>query len=177
MEREKAFFDLSLYEHPSGAQFDPNAAIQKVKTWFPDATVLPGDQLALRAQHAEKIADQLGAEGSRIVSTLWRNAKLYGPAYAFRIPLPGGSPIEGLARRVNVQFLFEEPLPQGMRERLLDFLKSFGVGCLTASTNDERQFEILCDMPGTPAHPGEAILYSSLQNQNLETIPKRGLDL
>jgi hypothetical protein len=163
---QMAFFDLNLYEHPSGAQFDPDAVIQKVKTCFPEATVLPGDQLALRAQHAERIAAQLGSEGSRIVTdTLWRNAKLYGPAYAFRIPLAQGKHVEGLARRVNVQFLFEEPLSEGMRERLLEFLKSFGVGRLKASTDDEKQFEILCDLPGAPAHPGEAVLYPSIHSQ------------
>lgn len=141
------FLNLNLYEHPSGAAFDPDAVIRKVGAHFPEATVAPGDQLALRAQHAESVAPQLSPEGaSTVVETLRRNARSYGPACAFTIPLPEGDFVRGLARSVNVQFLFNDPLPEEMRERLVTFLKSLGVGRLEASTNDARQSEVLCDL-------------------------------
>lgn len=144
------FLDLNLYRHPSGVAFDPAAVIEKVKGSFPEAILLPGDQLAKRAEHAESVAGRLGLDTAPIiVETLRRNARAYGPAYAFQIPQPGGKPpIQGLARSVNVQFLFEEPLPEETRNRLIAFLRSLGVGRLEASREGERQSEVLDDLRG-----------------------------
>jgi hypothetical protein len=151
------FLDLNLYEHPSGVAFDPEKVIGKAKASFPEATFLPEDQLAAEARRAEVFfAAELQADphgpASKVVRSLQRKARSYGPAYAFFIPQKEGKPIRGLARSVNAQFLFEEPLPEETRDRLLEFLRSLGVGRLEASTNDARQSEVLDDLRGESAY-------------------------
>ena len=46
------FLNLNLYGHPRGVSFDPEAVLRKVREQFPEATVLPGDQLAEQARRA-----------------------------------------------------------------------------------------------------------------------------
>lgn len=133
------FLKLNVYGHPSGATFDPDAVIQRVKEAFPDTTVLPGDQLALGVERAEA----LGA-ADHVIETLRRNRKAQGPAYAFETPIPGGGLIRGRARRYDVTFLYDAPLPEELRTRLIEFLRSLGVGKLEASTAT-KQIEILFD--------------------------------
>jgi hypothetical protein len=167
-----SFLELNLYEHPSGVAFDAANVIQRVKAYFPEATVLPGDQLAAEASRAETfLADELRANPDGparvVVESLRRKAAAYGPAFAFRIPAPKGGVIQGLARSVNVQFLFEDGLPAETRNRLIEFLKSLGIGRLQASTDDSRQVETLYDLqgpsdclsqrPGVPWHPGSSL--------------------
>src|SRR5438105_4884013 len=118
-----AFLNLSLYGHPSGASFDPEVVLRKVRAAFPEATFIPGDRAAAEVESAKKILArdlQENPEGPArtVVESLRRKALAYGPAYAFQIPYEGGKPIQGLARRVNVQFLFDESLPEMMRHRL-----------------------------------------------------------
>lgn len=145
------FLELDLYEHPSGEAFKPEEVIQKLRAAFPEATVLPGDQLALRAQRAEAKAHLLSPQSaSVIVETLWRNARQLGPAYAFEIPTTAGCRVRGNARRYNVTFLSEGPLSPALHERILAFLKSLGAGWIRASTNDERQSELLLDLKESP---------------------------
>lgn len=148
-----SFLELNLFKHPSGAELDPGAVIPRLRAAFPEAEVLPGDQLAAEARRAEAfLAKELQANPNSparwILESLRRKAQTYGPAYAFRISTEGGKVIKGNARRFNVTFLFDEPLPEDLRQRLIDFLTSFGVGKVKASTNDKRQSEVLCDMPG-----------------------------
>ena len=147
------FLDLNLYEHPSGVAFDPAKVVRKAKAYFPEATFLPEDQMAAEAQRAEALlAEGLkadpGGPASKVVQSLQRKAISYGPAYAFLIPSKEGKPIRGLARSVNVQFLFDEPPPEETRNRLLGFLRSLGVGRLKASTSESRQSELLDDLRG-----------------------------
>jgi hypothetical protein len=155
------FLELNLFRHPSGAELDPGAVIRKAQRWFPQALLIPGDQLALRAENAEALwAKELQADpngrGRIVVDTLWRNAREYGPAYAFRIPLEGAEPVQGVARRYDVIFLFDDPLPTELYNRLLEFLKTFGVGKISRSVEDKRQSEVLYDLAGQPHESGLA---------------------
>jgi hypothetical protein len=148
-----AYLVLSLYQHPSGASFNPEAVIEKAKAFFPEATFVPGDRSTAEVQFAESFfARELQAkpEGSarKVVESLRRKAKTYGPTYAFRIPVAEGGEIRGLARRVTVEFLFDDSLPEPMRRRLLAFLRSLGAGRLQASTREKNQIEILWDLGG-----------------------------
>jgi hypothetical protein len=133
------FLKLNTYGHPSGAVFDPDLVIRKVQEAFPETVVSPGDQLVLAAERAEA-----GGAARSVVETLRRTAQAHGPAYAFTIPIPGGS-LQGRARRYDVAFLFDEPLPEEWRSRLIEFLTSLGVGKLEASTT-ARQVEVLSDL-------------------------------
>jgi hypothetical protein len=143
------FLKLNVYGHPSGAVFDPDRVIQKVKERFPETKVVPGDQLALSAERAAA-----GGAADQVVATLRRTAQSYGPAYAFEIPIPGGRSIHGRARRYDISLLFDDPLPEELRSRFIEWLKSFGVGKLEAST-ETSQTEILCDLgrPGDSRDP------------------------
>lgn len=146
---------LNLFEHPSGAVFDPGKVIEEVRAWFPQTKLLPEDQLVLRAEQAEAFfADELrsnpDSKARIVIETLRRNAQIYGPAYAFEIPIGPRQIVRGTARRYDLTFLSDEPVPEGVRQRLIEFLKSFGVGSLESSMNENRKYEVLCDMPGTP---------------------------
>jgi hypothetical protein len=169
-----SFLLLTLYKHPSGAILDPELVIRALRAYFPEAEVLPGDQLAAEADRAEAfLADRFRANpeapARRVVASLRRKAETYGPAYAFRIARPGGSPIRGTARRYDLIFLFDEPLSPEFRQRVLTFLKSFGVGRLEDATSEKPQSEVLCDMPGPRAgeeHVGPAVIMPHCQNRD-----------
>jgi hypothetical protein len=146
------FLNLTLYKHLSRMAFEPDKVIERVKAAFPAVTVLPGDQLAEEVKRAEAfLAEELKQNPTgparRVIESLRRKAQTYGPAYAFHLPAPGGGQIKGLARSVGVEFHFDDSLPQETRQRLIEFLKSLGVGKLECSTPD-RQSEVLCDLPG-----------------------------
>jgi hypothetical protein len=147
------FLNLTLYHHPSGLAFDPEKVLQEARTAFPEARFFPGDQAAQEVQRAEaRLADQLRAEGpngaaAKILASLRRKALSYGPSYAFSIPLADGSAIQGLVRSVGVQFTFEPALPTDLRQKLLHFLSSLGVGYLEEGEAGNR-VEILAELPG-----------------------------
>lgn len=148
-----AVLNLNLYHHPSGVAFDPAKVVQKMRTYFPEATSLPGDQAVAEAERAEAFfARELQADpegpARKVVESLRRKARRYGPSCAFSIPLEDGRHIRGCARSVGVTFLSDGPLGEPIRDRLLEFLKSLGVGWIEASTSDRRQAEILYDLRG-----------------------------
>jgi hypothetical protein len=143
------FLRLTVYDHPSDAVFDPDAVLQKVQQEFPETVVLPGEQLTLAAEQA-----QAQEAAGHVVETLRRNARSYGPARAFRVPVPEGASVQGRVRRYDVAFLFDEPLPEALRHRLLHLLRSLGVGRLEAS-GQGRQIEILFDS-AAPSADGTA---------------------
>jgi hypothetical protein len=147
------FLNLNLYGHPSEVAFDPCKVIAKAKEWFPEAQFVPGDQATeevsrVQANFAEALRNAPTGPESKVVASLRRKAESYGPNYAFTIPMSTGQSIRGLARSVEVSFLFEKPLPSETRQRLVAFLTSLGVGFLRASTDDERQTELLSDLHG-----------------------------
>lgn len=148
-----AVLNLNLYRHPSGLAFDPRKVVQKLAKWFPEATFAPGDQAAAEVERAKSFfARELQADpespARKVVESLRRKARNYGPSYAFVIPLEDGGPIRGCARSVGVTFLSEGPLREPTRTRLIEFLKSLGVGRIEVSTGDQRQFEVLYDLRG-----------------------------
>jgi hypothetical protein len=145
-----SFLILDLNENPRGAELDPSHAIRKLQDWFPEATVLPGDQLARSVEHAETFfAQQLSlgvdAPERRVVESLRRKASRYGPSLAVQIPIDSGEPITGSARRVDLTFNYVEPMTDGVRNRLVEFLKSFGVGRIERSSEDGQTTELIFD--------------------------------
>ena len=135
------FLNLDLYRHPSGKRFDPEKVIQRVKAAFPETRILPGDQLAEAVRRAE-------ASGAphQIVDSLAASQRPTGLLTLLKYPCRrlGSS---GGWRAVGVQFLFDESLPEAVRARLIDFLKSLGLGRLEASTS-AGQGQIVCDLAG-----------------------------
>ena len=48
-----SFIILDLNDSEGAAELDAHQAISKLQDWFPEAAVLPGDQLARSVEHAE----------------------------------------------------------------------------------------------------------------------------
>ena len=117
------FIKLNRYGDPSGCVFDPAAVVEKARKTFTGVKVLPGDPLALSAERAAA-----SGAADHVVRTLRRNQQEFGPASAFEINTEGGTAIQGRARRYDVTFLFPDPLAEGWRQRLLDFLQGLGAG-------------------------------------------------
>jgi hypothetical protein len=128
------FVKLNRYAHPSGAVFEPQTVVEKMKEKFPDSNILPGDQLALSAERAAR----LGAAGP-VVEKLRKNAQTYGPAFALEIPIPGGGMVQARARRYDVTFLFDTNIPKNLRDVLISFLQSLGEGQLEMGTATNQQ--------------------------------------
>jgi hypothetical protein len=158
------FIELNLYRHPSGATLDPEATLTRLKQCFPETVVIPGDQLAASVKQIEEwtaAERQQNPESPyhRVLASERRKAQTFGPAHAFRLPLAGEGPIRGHARKYEVTFLFDQPISEATRQRLITFLHSFGVGRIEASTDDARQSEILHDMSG-PADSSKGLTES-----------------
>jgi hypothetical protein len=118
--------------------FDPETVVQRVQDAFPNVELLPGDQLAMSAERAAA-----AGAADHVVRTLRRNQQEYGPAYAFEIPVDSGGAIQGRARRYDVTFLFQEPLAELWRQRLVGFLQSLGPGEIQQAPDVHRATENL----------------------------------
>ena len=145
--------NLNLYQHPSGVAFCSEKVKQRMKELFPEGTFPPGDRALAEARRAEALfADELRNDprspAQSIVNSLYRKARNYGPAYTFSIPREEGQPITGTVRNVGVTFLFEDPLRDEIRIRLIAFLRSLGFGQLEASKEGQKNFELLADLSG-----------------------------
>ncbi len=73
------FIKLNRFGDPAGSGFDVEAVIARVRQTFADATVLPGDQLALSADRAT-----LAGAAEHVVRALRRNQQEYGPRLCVR---------------------------------------------------------------------------------------------
>lgn len=117
------FIKLNRFNDPSGATFDAVAVVEQVSQSFPEARILSGDPLSIAAERAAT----LGA-ADHVIQTLRQNEQAYGPAREFEINSGDGTTIRGRARRYDVTLLFDEPLADKWRQRLLKFLNSLGPG-------------------------------------------------
>jgi hypothetical protein len=145
-----SFIILDLNESEPRAELDPHQAIKRLQEWFPEATFLPGDQLARSVEHAEALLagptdGTMSGPERRVVESLRRKAILYGPALAFEIPVDSDRWIRGSARRVDITFNYDEPLPDALRNRLVEYLKTFGVGRIERSSEDGKSAELIFD--------------------------------
>jgi hypothetical protein len=148
------YINLSLYNHPSRATFDPLKVLSLARAHFPEAEFASEDELAAEVKRAEALfAEELaaapGGPAAAVVHSLQRKAKAYGPALTFSLPLAGGGRVRGLARSCNVQFLFDDPLPDSVRRRLCGFLRAVGIGFLTASRPGDEGEETLAVLDGS----------------------------
>src|SRR5262249_31476415 len=144
------FIILDLSACQERDELDPHQAIKRLQEWFPAATCLPGDQLTQSVDHAKVLF--AGPSGStlsdperRVGESLRRKAGLYGPALAFQIPVDAARWIRGAARRVDITFNYDEPLPDALRNRLVQYLKTFGVGRIEQSSENGKSTDLLFD--------------------------------
>jgi hypothetical protein len=152
------FLQLWLYRHPSGATLNPDQVSEHLKSAFPELEMLPGDQLATSVARIEKAtaAERARDPASplhRVLESERRKAQTFGPAYAFQSR--GGPPpnLSARVRRYDITFLYDAPLEAALRQRVLAFLLSFGVGRIEESVPDARQTLTLYDLPGNEVSP------------------------
>jgi hypothetical protein len=140
------YFYINLSRHGPVVRLDPDEAIIRLQELFPEAIVLPGDQLALAAQRTEQRLGQSEAANRAVIQKLWWDAQHSGPAYAFYVP-PGAEPrIEGVIKRYQADFHSEAPLSSAMRARIVAFLRSLipaGVAINVGEERDEEEDPIL----------------------------------
>jgi hypothetical protein len=145
-----SFILLNLHDSERTEELDPDQAIRRLQDWFPGATVLPGDQLARSVEHAESFfggptGNRVGDAEKRVVESLRRKSILYGPALAFQIPVDSVRAIRGSARCVDITFNFDDPLPDPIRDRVIEHLKTFGAGRIEHSSADGKTTELIFD--------------------------------
>jgi hypothetical protein len=135
-----SYIYINLFSQRDRAQLNPDEVIVRVREHFPEAIVLPGDQLAFSAQRAEKNLDLTNPANRAVVQKLWRDSQQLGPAYAFHIPARPGPRIEGVIKRYQADFHSDAPFPEGMRARVFAFLGSLippGMAIAVCEESDE----------------------------------------
>src|SRR5437016_5352769 len=99
-----SYFYINLFDQRDRGGLKPDEAIVRLQEQFPEAIVLPGDQLASTAHRAEEELDQAKPAEHAVVRKLWWDAQHLGPAYAFYIPAAPEGPIDGVIKRFQADF-------------------------------------------------------------------------
>jgi hypothetical protein len=100
--------------------FDPTVVIARLRQAIPDVEVIRQD-FAWRDYESFK---QRGAvEGDGALRIAEKDARRRGPIWAFRLPVPGMSPIRGRAERYAVSIWSDVPVPEPLRSRFIAFLE------------------------------------------------------
>ena len=105
------------------AAYNQTELISQLRSLFPTLIVLDGDQLAKRAEHAEKL--ELSVDDRvkmKIVNKLRTNAKLYGPAIAVEIPTSNGL-IKGRLRPRDIAFTSTSEPDPNVWNKVVDFCR------------------------------------------------------
>jgi hypothetical protein len=100
--------------------FDPTMVIVRLRRVFPDVEVIPQD-FAWRDYDAFKQRGLVEGDGALRIAE--NDARRRGPIWTFRLPAPGQPPICGRAERYDVSIWSEQPLPEPLRSRFLEFLE------------------------------------------------------
>jgi hypothetical protein len=85
---------VNLFNERDRGRLNPDEAIVRLQQQFPEAIILPGDQLALSARRAEQNLDQANSAQRAVAQKLRWDAQHLGPAYAFYIPAGPGPRIK-----------------------------------------------------------------------------------
>jgi hypothetical protein len=99
--------------------FDPKIVIVRLKRAFPEVEVDPYDH----AWRDYDIFQQMGAvEGA--IKIAERDAQRRGPLFTFRFPSSALAVIQGRAERYHVAIWSDEPIPEPLRSRFIEFLEN-----------------------------------------------------
>src|SRR5438445_13793139 len=113
---------INLFNKGVHAEVNPDEAIVRLQEQFPEAVVLPGDQLARSARRAEQL-DQTNPANQTVVKKRWWDARNAGPAYAFYSPSGTGPRIEGVTKRYQAAVHSDAAFPEAARSRIVPFLR------------------------------------------------------
>jgi hypothetical protein len=132
-----SYIFLNLFPQRDRGRLDPDQAIIRLQQHFPDAVLLPGDQLTQNAHMAAKQLDTSNRGNRAVAEKLARDARELGPANAFRIPTADGPPIQGVSRRFQADFHSDAPIPHALRARMIAFLNSLIPNGMTIAVGEE----------------------------------------
>ncbi len=118
------YLTVNVYENRADFTFDPAAVLQRLEETFPGTQVDPGDQLELRARNAQAKYDDPSPAMRTVIETMWRDAKLQGPAYSFAIPCRTAGTVKGVVKRHLVQIGLDDPIDDRLFDRVKAFLTS-----------------------------------------------------
>ena len=136
-----SYLYLNLFDpRGRGGELNPDEHIARLKRYFQEAIVLPGDQLALSARRAEEKLDRANPADQAVIRKLWWDAQHLGPAYTFQIPAGQNGPIKGVIKRYQADFHSDATISEGMRARIKAFLFSLipaGISTEVCEESDE----------------------------------------
>ncbi|QDU09052.1 hypothetical protein [Gimesia aquarii] len=114
----------------SNHQLDVLAIFELIENEFSSAKLLSSDALLDRANNARVLLEKMDfdeKDKSKILRTLERNAKQYGPAYSFQISDESGI-VNGVLRPIDITFMAESTISPELWERLVKFVQQFDIG-------------------------------------------------
>ena len=118
------------YSSDDVVTFDPEKVIAKLRVAFPEAEVDPADQAAAEVERVRQFAESESDADPHVRSTMLRQiqgkARRNGPVYSF-----GLAGVTGTAGRYSVSFLSDTEIELSLRQRIVAFLESLGVGTVT----------------------------------------------
>jgi hypothetical protein len=132
---------INLLNERDRGQLRPDDAMVRLQEHFPEAIVLPGDQLALSAHRAQKNLDRGDPADQAVVQKLWWDAQHLGPAYAFYIPAGSEPRLEGVVKRYQADFHGPGRVSEGMRVRIVAFLRFLIPAGMTSDVQEESDEE------------------------------------
>jgi hypothetical protein len=132
-----AYLYINLFDHRDQGRLDPDEAVVRLQEQFPEAIVLPGDQLSLSARRAEHNLDPANPANRAVAQKLCWDAQHLGPAYAFYIPAGPAARINGVVKRYQADFHCDAPIAEDMRARLIGFLRSLIPASMAIDVREE----------------------------------------
>lgn len=114
--------------------FDPTIVIVRLRRAFPEVEVNPQD-LAWRDYESFQQRGAVEGFGEGLQGAIRiaeRDALRRGPLWTFRFPAPGRATIFGRAERYDVKIWSDEPIPEPLRSRFIEFLENLRfAACVT----------------------------------------------
>jgi hypothetical protein len=116
------------------ATFDPEKVLQRLKEQFPEADIDTTDWAESEVASLDSFLERrsVPAETSDAMRRqIRRKAVRNGPIYKFKLTDGDGISIEGYSSRYRVVFRSANDIDQKFCGRIIDFLRSLGLGNLT----------------------------------------------
>jgi hypothetical protein len=135
------FIYVNLLRPGNPWRLDPDDAVVRLQQTFPEAIVLPGDQLVRSAQRADQSVDATNPAQRQVVEKLWWDARHSGPAYAFYLPIGTEERIDGVIKRFRADFYSDRTISESLHTRILEFLRSLvppGSGIAVCEETDDQ---------------------------------------
>jgi hypothetical protein len=115
---------INVFRPGTPWQLNPDEAVIQLQQSFPEALVLPGDQLVRSALRAEQQLDARNPAENSVIEKLWWDAEHSGPAYGFYIPAGAEPRVDGVLKRYQADFVSTGAISEALHARITEFLRS-----------------------------------------------------